>query len=224
MKARRLEVDDARIDGWASGFEARHAEVVRQDADDVIVLTAADGSTATLEPLCPNGAWSTSLAAWAAHPASVALVLVRRGGYAVGLAQGASLVAHKAGTRYVQSRTAAGGWSQQRFARRRGNQADALVGAVAEHAHRLLADARPGALVLGGDKALTAQVLQDARLAALRTLPQRGMFDLGDPRLSVLQEALRRGRSVRILLQEKGSPSSRAILVPSSGGSGPGGR
>ena len=31
--------------------------------------------------------------------------------------------AHKVGTRHVQSRTAAGGWSQQRYARRRANQA-----------------------------------------------------------------------------------------------------
>ena len=30
-----------------------------------------------------------------------------------------ALTAHKVGTRYVQSRTAAGGWTQQRFARRR---------------------------------------------------------------------------------------------------------
>ena len=60
----------------------------------------------------------------------LAVVLVRRGGYAVGVASGDRLTAHKVGTRYVQSRTAAGGWSQQRFARRRANQADGLVGEV----------------------------------------------------------------------------------------------
>ena len=46
----------------------------------------------------------------------------RRGGYAVGLASGGGFTASKVGSRHVQSRTAAGGWSQQRFARRRGSR------------------------------------------------------------------------------------------------------
>ena len=86
-----------------------------------------------------NPAGPTHLVAvdWFRHD-PLGIILVRRGGYAVGLAHGDRLTAHKVGTRYVQSRTAAGGWSQQRFARRRANQADGLVGAVAEHAVRLL--------------------------------------------------------------------------------------
>ncbi|WP_397333787.1 Vms1/Ankzf1 family peptidyl-tRNA hydrolase [Ornithinimicrobium sp. INDO-MA30-4] len=74
------------------------------------------------------------LTGWAAAPSVFGLVLVRRGGYTVGVVENAALVRHYAGTRYVQSRTAAGGWSQQRYARRRGNQADALVNAVADRA------------------------------------------------------------------------------------------
>ena len=63
----------------------------------------------------------------------------------------------------MQSRTAAGGWSQQRFARRRANQADELVRAAAEHAVRLLTGIRVEGLVLGGDRALVAALLDDAR-------------------------------------------------------------
>ena len=55
------------------------------------------------------------------------LVLVRRGGYAVGLVAGGVLVAHKIGTAHVQGRTKKGGWSQQRYARRRGHQSDEVV-------------------------------------------------------------------------------------------------
>lgn len=106
------------------------------------------------------------------------------------------------GTRYVQSRTAAGGWSQQRFARRRANQADGLVGAAAEHAVRLLSGIRPAGLVLGGDKTLTAALLEDERLAGLRDLPRRQFHDLPDPRLDVLQKALDRARAVRITIEE----------------------
>ncbi len=132
----------------------------------------------------------------------LALLLVRRGGYALGVAAGDELVAHKTGTRYVQSRTAAGGWSQQRFARRRANQADELVGAVADHAVRLLSDHRPGGLVLGGDRALAEAVLEDDRLAWLRELPRRVLYDLPDPRLDVLRTALERARAVRVTIDE----------------------
>ena len=130
------------------------------------------------------------------------LVLVRRGGYAVGLAEAGRLTAHKVGTRYVQSRTAAGGWSQQRFARRRGNQADELARTAAEHAHRILPPGTPAGLVLGGDRALAAQVLRDPRLDHLAELPRRELYDLPDPRLAVLEEAVRRGRAVRVAITD----------------------
>ena len=127
---------------------------------------------------------------------------MRRGGYAVGLAHGDELTEHKCGTRYVQSRTAAGGWSQQRFARRRGNQADELVRAVAEHALRILPRGEAAGLVVGGDRTLVRDVLDDPRLAHLAALPRRELYDLPDPRLAVLEEALRRGRAVWVDLDE----------------------
>jgi hypothetical protein len=130
------------------------------------------------------------------------VLLVRRGGYAVGLAYGTTFSASKVGTRHVQSRTAAGGWSQQRFARRRGNQADELVRAVAEHALRILPRGIPAGLVVGGDKAMVRAVLDDPRLAHLEALPRRALYDLPDPRRKVLEEALRRGRAVRVTVED----------------------
>lgn len=134
----------------------------------------------------------------------LALVLVRRGGYAVGVAVGGRLRRHKTGTRYVQSRTAAGGWSQQRFARRRGNQADELVRAVVGHVQRVVlgAAAAPAGLVLGGDRMLAETVIGSRELSGLAVLPRRELFDLPDPRSDVLQRAVRRGRAVRITLSE----------------------
>jgi hypothetical protein len=120
----------------------------------------------------------------------------------VGLAREGGLTDSKVGTRHVQSRTAAGGWSQQRFARRRGNQADELVRAVAEHALRILPRGIPTGLVVGGDKALVRAVLDDPRLAHLDALPRRELYDLPDPRRSVLKDALRRGRAVRITIED----------------------
>lgn len=193
-------------------------------------MSAADGATAVLEPfLSPaqdghsgarrqngqSGAVDVEgLASWSTPPTRLGLILVRRGGFGVGLGHGPDLVAHKVGTRYVQSRTAAGGWSQQRFARRRANQADALVGSVIEHARRVLLVSPTGAristeaMVVGGDKSLVRDVMADPRLDQLARLPRRELFDLPDPRLVVLKQALRRARAVRIVLFE---PDAAAV-------------
>jgi Actinobacteria/chloroflexi VLRF1 release factor len=233
--ARRIEVDPERIVKWVNGFAQRHGELhgiagslTWSSAQRLVTLTAADGATAVLEPFAPGDGGVPGdgevpahsrdpgrrgeleglkgLAGWATPPTSVALVLIRRGGYAVGLGQGPELIAHKVGTRYVQSRTAAGGWSQHRFARRRDNQADALVVSVIEHTRRVVLASPTDALVVGGDKSLVRDVLADPRLATLARLPRRELFDLPDPKLVVLKQALRRGRAVRITLCEPDAP------------------
>lgn len=201
MASRVVEVDPERFDRWLRGFAERHGAVdaVEEETPGGIVVraVAADGAAVVATP-------------YAHDP--LGLVLVRRGGYAVGLARGARLVAHKVGSRRVQSRTAAGGWSQQRFARRRANQADELVAAVVGHAKRILlgdnespraeADGIPRGLVVGGDRALVREVLEAHALRALHDLPRRELPDLGDPTRAVLDTALRRGRALRIDLTE----------------------
>ena len=137
-------------------------------------------------------------------PVPVAVLLVRRGGYAVALADGTGLLTHKVGTRHVQSRTAAGGWSQQRFARRRANQADALVSAVRDHLVRLL-DAEsltPRSLARGGDRSLVAEVLDDPRLRCLDGLPARDYPNLPDPRRAVLDDVVARAAAYEITIQD----------------------
>ncbi len=203
--ARRLEVDPGRLPRWVEGFGTRHGEPAWSSRDGGLLLSAPDGAQALLEPLAANGpvpGTAAELAAWAEPAGRTGLVLVRRGGYAVGVGAGEQLTASKVGTRHVQSRTAAGGWSQQRYARRRGNQADELVAAVAEHALRVVAPCSPEHLVAGGDRTLVWKVLADPRLAGLARLPVRQLYDLPDPRLTVLQQALRRGRAVRVRLVE----------------------
>jgi hypothetical protein len=187
---RRLEVGPERITRWLDGFAERHDGAHLTEEGAVVRAVGGDGATATCTSF-PHD--------------PLALVLVRRGGYAVGLATGEELTEHKCGTRYVQSRTAAGGWSQQRFARRRGNQADELVRAVVEHVLRILpSETAPHGLVVGGDRTLVRDVLSDPRLSHLAGLPRRELYDLPDPRLAVLRDALERGRSVWIDLDEPG--------------------
>ena len=102
---------------------------------------------------------------------------------AVGVAEGADLVVSKVDTRYVQGRTAAGGWSQHRFARRRDNQAKAALGDAADLAVRLLLPeaATLAALVCGGDRRAVDTVLADRRLAPLVPLRAERLLDVPEP-------------------------------------------
>ena len=92
------------------------------------------------------------------------VLLVRKGGFAVARLERERTVESKVGQRHVQGRTKAGGQSQQRFARRRDNQARAAYEAAAEHAARILAGVR--LVVTGGDHAAVEAVLTDRRLAS----------------------------------------------------------
>jgi peptide subunit release factor 1 (eRF1) len=176
-----------------------------------LLLSAEDGAAATFTP--PFEPWPhpepasdagpaglvDSLAAHTLRDRRLAIVLARRGGYAVGVADGLAVGPSKVGTRYVQGRTAAGGWSQQRFARRRDNQTADLVGTAAEHALRLLVPALPvDGLVTGGDAPLIERLLADPRLGPLAALPVVAHLAVGDPRSDVLRDVPVQVRKVRI--------------------------
>src|SRR5690349_13973091 len=107
-----------------------------------------------------------ALAADAAADRTVGVLLVRLGGYAVGVFSGAPprLMSAKTGSRPVHGRSAAGGWSQQRFARRRENQAAAALRAAADAAAEVFGPYGPAgldAVVLGGDKRSAAGLRVD---------------------------------------------------------------
>jgi hypothetical protein len=185
--------------------------VVADPGADAVRLAAADGATAVLSvpwpPFAPPPTSDPSfvagvLARHAARPRTLGLLLVRRGGWAVGTAREGKLLVHKAGSRYVQSRTAAGGWSQQRYARRRGNQADALVCAVVEAAASRLDAGSLDGLVGGGDRSLVDAVLGDPSLTAVAALPRGPLLDVPDPKAAVLEAAADRVRAVRVLLDQ----------------------
>lgn len=210
--ARRVEVAPERLSGWVERFAAAHGDVTwsldRETSPSSCLLTAADGSWAHLGSWRePDGAPpAAGLGEWASPPALL-VVLVRRGGFALAVTTvSGDLAAHKVGTRHVQSRTAAGGWSQQRYARRRAHQADALVEGAAGHGARILAEGEHrtgpvGGLVLGGDRTLAGEVLAQVATGPARRLhgiPVRELWDLPDPRRAVLEEAVRRGRAVRV--------------------------
>jgi len=97
-------------------------------------------------------------------------------------------------TAHVQGRTAAGGWSQQRFARRRAGQAAGLVRDVVATTTDVwgphAADLRGGRalLVTGGDADLVSAALADlpAALLGVAGLPRQHLALPADPRRRVL--------------------------------------
>jgi hypothetical protein len=119
----------------------------------------------------------------------VGAVLVRLGGYAVGVLEGERLVASKVGTRFVKGRNRAGGSSSTRFARRRENQARQLVDEAAATVAAVLGPWR-GRLehaVAGGDRAAVRATLDAASLDWLEPLLLPRVLPVPDPRRRVLE-------------------------------------
>jgi len=197
---RWVDVDPERLARWLAGFAERHGETSARPAPDGLTVTAADGAVAECHLLVGGADGPDELVAAALRPYRLGLVLVRRGGFAVGVADGTALAASKVDARYVQGRTAAGGWSQQRFARRRDNQTKQAWQSASDAAARVLLPAAPGlaAVVGGGDRRAVDAVLADPRLAALRDLRVERFLDVPEPRLAVLEQAVGQARAVRI--------------------------
>ena len=220
-KHRLLEVAPTRLVRWVDGFGERHGRVEAEVGPETVVLTADDGARAVLDvpwpPWSPPPTSEPSFVAGvltrhAVVTRTLGLLLVRRGGWALGTCRDGKLLVHKTGTRYVQGQTAAGGTSQHRYARRRSNQADALVLAVAEAAAARLVGLELDGLVPAGDRALVEGVLADPRLAAVSALPRAPLLDVPDPRATVLAEAANRALAVRVHLTEPataGAPAAR---------------
>jgi hypothetical protein len=207
---RRLGVAPERLGRWLDGVAERHGSF--EDvalADGGVRVTCADTTSLTLTApfdWTPGPALLTSLTAAARESRRVAVLLVRRGRWAVGVFDGGDLVVSKVDARQVQGRTAAGGWSQQRFARRRGNQTDAVVEHAVETAVRVLlphAGSVTG-LFTGGDRGLVDEVLADRRLAPLAALRRAPALDVGDPTKAVLLETPKQFRAVDVHIVEPG--------------------
>ncbi len=199
---RWVDVDPARLPRWLSGFADRHGESTSAMRGDVLTLVGADGSVAELHPPpgAPASATPYEFVVAAQQPRRVGLLIARQAAVAVGIADGDRLTASKVDSSYVQGRTAAGGWSQHRFARRRANQAKAAAGAAAEIvAQMLLPQAkRLHAVVCGGDRRAVDAVLADPRLAPVAALKSERFLDLPEPRLVVLQQAVPAARAIRV--------------------------
>jgi hypothetical protein len=193
---REVTVAAERLARWLDGFAERHGETRTAVSPELVTLTGADGAQAWID--VPFPPLAGGLVEHVLRRRRVGVLLVRRGGYAVGVFDGPDLVASKVDSTYVQGTTKAGGWSQQRYARRRANQAGAAFAEAADVAARLLAGEQLDALVAGGDREAVRAVLADRRLAHLA--PTGPWLAVKDPKLRVLAAMPGQFRAVRIRL------------------------
>jgi len=219
--ARWIEVAPERLAGWLNSFAQRHGDVTITPEPAVVTFRAKDGAVAECHvpfPPLPRSADGADDIAGSAErisehalaPRTVGVLLVRLGGYAAGVFTGpeARLAASKVGSRLVHGRSAAGGQSQQRFARRREKQASEAVGAAADTAAAVFGPyaGKLDAVVLGGDRRAITGLRDDPRLRPYFKLAVDRFLTVPDPRLAVLRSAPRQFRAIRIRLTEPVPP------------------
>jgi hypothetical protein len=212
---RWVEVAPQRLAGWIESFAGHHPGVVAATESDGVTFTAEDGAVAECHvpfpPLAdgrtapePVSAAASLMVAHAELTRTVGVLLVRLGGFAAGVFTGSPprLAASKVGSRLVHGRSAAGGTSQQRFARRREKQAAGALGAAADNAAAVFGPfaGTLDAVVLGGDRRAVTTLQDDARLAPYFALATERFLTVPDPRLTVLRDTPRLFSAIRIRL------------------------
>src|SRR6516164_7085943 len=168
---RWVEVSPERLVSWIVTFSQRHGEgtVSRDEAGVTVTFTAADGAAAECHPPFPPlqragtqddgdpAAVAEAIVAHAVADRAVGVLLVRLGGYAVGVFTGSPprLVSSKTGSRPVHGRSAAGG---------------------------VFGPYQLDELVLGGDKRSVAGIRGDTRLAPYLSRATDRFLTVPDPR------------------------------------------
>jgi hypothetical protein len=125
----------------------------------------------------------------------VALILIRLGAYAIGLAEGESLVTSKVGTGLIHGRHKKGGSSQQRFRRHREKQTEYFLTRVCGHIQERFKPHAPTLdFVVYGGAQTTILLLQKQCpfLARLEGAILPPLLDIPEPRQAVLEKAVRR--------------------------------
>lgn len=181
-----------RLTGWVERFSAAHKGLASTtDTDDGVQLAMRDGATALLTP-----PWSDDgrpgrgaglverLASLAAQERRLGLVLVRRGGYGVGVAVAGKLVASKVGTASARSRG--------------GDHGAAIVERAVAEAAKVFAGQTFEYLATGGDKQLVEDALGAAALRAVAARPRLAPLAVTDPKMAVLEKAAADFCAVRV--------------------------
>ena len=189
-------VSAARLPAWLERFGAAHGgRAGIEDTDDGVLLAMADGATALLSPPWPDdgrpghgGDLLERVLSLASQERRLGLVLVRRGGYGVGVAVGGKLLAHKVGTASARSRG--------------GDAGAAVVERAAQEAARIFAGHSFEYLATGGDKQLVDSTLATPAMRQFAKMPRLAPLPVVDPKMAVLTQAAGDFCSLRIRITD----------------------
>jgi hypothetical protein len=210
---RAVEVPPDRLSGWFARFAERNDGVVGTALrPDAVVVTAGNGTTAAAAvPFGPLGA-EGDFEGLAVEPLithmrqsrRIGLLLVRLGGHSMGIVRDGRILVSRTDRQQVHGRSAAGGWSQHRFARRREGQVRQSLQHAALNAFEVLVPrlADIDAVVLGGDRHALDELREDRRLTPLFARAEARVLDVAEPRLDVLVEAAERAIALEIVVRD----------------------
>ncbi|WP_425861635.1 Vms1/Ankzf1 family peptidyl-tRNA hydrolase [Arthrobacter sp. TWP1-1] len=185
-----------RLPGWVARFSGAHGGLTAtEDTDDGVMLRMHDGSVALLSPPWPDDGRPgrgrdvvERLTSLALQERRLGIVLVRRGGYAVGIAVGGKLLAHKVGTASARSRG--------------GDPGAAVVEKAVTEAGKVFSGQNFEYLATGGDTKLLAAVLSTPAMRPVAGRPQLAPLAVSDPNMAVLQKAAADFCSLRIQITD----------------------
>jgi len=210
---RAVEVEPERLHRFLDRFAGTHGGAVRtRYASDLVEVDAGDGWVAAapvpfgglaVDAAEREGLDVGDLVAHLGRARTLGLVLVRLGGYSVGIARDGAVLVSTTGSRPVHRRNSAGGWSQRRFARRREDQARVALAAAADATAAVLLGRDLDGVVLGGDRSALQVLAADPRLTALLAGAESRVLDVPEPRRVVLDEAALRARTVEVSLHPR---------------------
>lgn len=196
FQSRTTYVPASRMPGWLERFDAAHGgRRELKDTDDGVCLVMHDAALALLSAPWPDDGRPgrgadllERLISLASQERSVGIILARQGNYAVGVAVGGILQAHKVGTSSSRSRG--------------GDKNAAVIQRASEQAVATFAGNYFEYLGTGGDKALVRGVLAVPVMKQFARLPQLPALAVTDPNMAVLTKAAVDLSSIRIRITD----------------------
>ena len=176
-------VPAGRLAGWADRFAASHGGLMSAtDTDDGVLLAMRDGAAAVLTAPWPDDGRPgrgtglvERMVSLASQERRLGLVLVRRGGYGVGIVVAGKLVASKVGTASARSRG--------------GDAGAAVAERAAAEAAKIFASRGFEYLATGGDRLLVEGTLSMPALRSVSGRPRLVPLAVADPKMPVLEKA-----------------------------------
>ncbi len=208
---RTISLPAHRLEAWMENFATRHG-YLSTAVDRALHLQSPNGARASISLPWRNERYLSTVEDFvsaACRPRHFGILLARKDAASIGIVHGEKVLAHRTSTYYVQGRTKAGGWSQQRYARRRANQAKSASDSIIADCLEIFSQGIVEQIVCGGDRKTIEAILKDDRLERLYPLYRRQLINIKTPRYATLLEVASRAYDLTIALNDEAVHSDK---------------